>query len=270
MSGSDRFVYHGNASIVSGHLLEPRDIDLNLGGSALPLAGGRSCHRVKGQRFGEVLAFAHAETHAHGAPHDHPEADGLPPAPDDAPAEAVVGVDLRGLTIGTRPAFSAKRIGAVLTADCACDSKEPSMGTLDDARFDEVAVDGHRLSVAINRAFFKTHDTLTKLAAVTGGDPPGLRRRSPLLMVPRQPQIESGAPMLTTIVKSLRWLKQPFPGAAIDGHVLTIPGLGRIFFGEMFVTSSTRRLTMLRLELTGAIVFDGALCEVEAGGHWRR
>jgi hypothetical protein len=268
MRGSDRFVYHGNASILSGHLHEPRDIDLTLGGSALPLEGGQSRHRVEAQRFGEVFGFASAETHARGASHDHshPQSGG----PTTAPAQAVVGVEVRGLTIATHPTLRVKRVSAVLTANCACESREPSMGTLDDARFEGVAFDDYRLSVAINRAFFNAHDTLAKLRAASKDGARARSDRGPILVSPVQADNGFVAPVLTTIVKGLRWRAEPFPGSAIDGHVLTIPGLGRVFFGEMFVSGPTRRLTMLRFELTGDIVFDGACCEVETGGNWRR
>jgi hypothetical protein len=276
MSASDRFVYYGSASILSGHLHQPGAIDLNLGASALPLEGGQSRHRVGSQRFGEVLAFESAETRAVGAPRDRAEsARGGRPAANAAPAQAVVGVAVRGLTIASRPALSVKHVEAVLTAECASASKEPSMRTLDEARFEGVAFDEYRLSVSINRAFFKAHDTLTKLTAATklaaASTATGRTRsgRAPLLGASGRPEAGSAAPMLTTIVKSLRWLEKPFPGSTIDGHVVSIPGLGRVFFGEMFVSGPTRRLTMLRFELNGDIVFDGACCEVETGGNWR-
>ena len=270
MSEFDRFVYYGNASILSGHLHGPRDIDVNLGGSALPLGGGQSRHRVDGRSFGDILAFASAETHAHGAPHDHAEPAGSGP-PSTAPAQAVVGVDVRGLRFATHPPLTVTRVEAVLTADCACESKEPSIGTLDAARFEGVAFGGHRLSVSINRAFFNAHDTLTKLTAASNGAARArTAARGPVLSASTRPEDGSALPILTTIVKSLRWLEAPFPGSTIDRHVLTIPGFGRVYFGEMFVTGPTRRLTMLRFELTGDIVFDGACCEVETGGNWRR
>jgi hypothetical protein len=267
MSESDRFVYRGNASILSGHLHQPGDIDLNLGGSALPLSGGQSRHRIENQSFGGILAFVSAETDAHGAAPDAAD----PPRggrPKIAPARAVVGVSVRGLTIAARPALHVKRVAAILTADCAPNSEEPSMGTLDKARFEGVAFDGYRLSVSINRAFFKAHDTMTKLTAASAATArTNSASRGPLLS--SRPEPDSAAPVLTTIVKSLRWLDRPFPGSTIDGHVLTIPSLGRIFFGEMFVSGPTRRLTMLRFELTGDVAFDGACCEVETGGNWR-
>jgi hypothetical protein len=266
MSDSERFVYYGNASILSGHLHQQRDVELDLGGSALPLGGGQSCHRLTDQSFGDVISFVSAETHAHGAAHDHAESDADASA-TTPPAQAVVGVDFRGLLLATRPALRVKRIAAALTAHCDCDSAEPSMGTLDDARYEGVAVDDYRLSVSINRAFFNAHDTLSKLAAAPARARPRAAGRGPVLAPPDN---GSARPMLTTIVKSLRWLKEPFPGATIDGHVLSIPGLGRIFFGEMLVSGPTRRLTMLRFELTGDVVFDGACCEVETGGNWRR
>jgi hypothetical protein len=269
MNESDRFVYRGNASILSGHLHQPADIDLNLGGSALPLSGGQSRHRIEHQNFGGLLAFTSAETAAHGAAHDSAGAvrDRRVPIP---PAQATVSVVVRGLSIATRPALHVKCVAAALTAACARSSKEPSIGALDEARFEGVAFDGHRLMVSINRAFFKIHDTLTRLTASTSGAArTKTATRGPILASAPRSEDDSTAPVLTTIVKSLRWLDEPFPGSVIEGHVLTIPSLGRVFFGEMFVSGPTRRLTMLRFEFSGDIVFDGACCEVETGGNWR-
>ena len=53
----------------------------------------------------------------------------------------------------------------------------------------------------------------------------------------------------TTIVESITWTGKPFPGATIDGHVVTVPDFGKIFFGELLVGGSERRLTMVRFEL---------------------
>jgi len=194
-------------------------------------------------------------------------ADGLRPAP----ARAVVGVDVRGLIIATRPALSVKHVGrGVLTADCACESKEPSMGTLDEARFEGVAFDDYRLSVSINRAFFKRARHLDQADARLNANRPNEKRVEDRCS-PHQPgrTTDPFPPLLTTIVKNLRWLGEPFPGSTIEGHVLTIPTLGRVIFGEMFVSGPTRRVTMLRFELTGDVVFDGACCEIETGGNWR-
>jgi hypothetical protein len=71
-----------------------------------------------------------------------------------------------------------------------------------------------------------------------------------------------------TIVKSIRWANQPYPGATIDGHVVTVPEFGRIFFGEVAVQKMSRRLTMMRLELGSPIGGDAAFADVQDNGGW--
>ena len=71
-----------------------------------------------------------------------------------------------------------------------------------------------------------------------------------------------------TVVRSIKWTGNPYPGATIDQHVVTVPDFGKIFFGEILITDLSRRLTMLRLELGSPI--GGSLCcaEVETNGSW--
>jgi hypothetical protein len=71
-----------------------------------------------------------------------------------------------------------------------------------------------------------------------------------------------------TIVKSIRWGGEPYPGATIDHNSVTVPNFGIMFFGELVVTDISRRLTMLRLELGSPVGGDVAAAEVESNGTW--
>jgi hypothetical protein len=55
--------------------------------------------------------------------------------------------------------------------------------------------------------------------------------------------------LYTTIVREIRWEGRPYPGAKIDGHSVIVPDFGTVYFGELFVHSSERRMTMVRFEL---------------------
>jgi hypothetical protein len=79
---------------------------------------------------------------------------------------------------------------------------------------------------------------------------------------------EGRAGIYATIVKSVRWDGEPYPGAQIDNHVVTVPDFGRIFFGEILITAAARRLTMLRLELGSPHGGDVAFAEVDTNGTW--
>ena len=71
---------------------------------------------------------------------------------------------------------------------------------------------------------------------------------------PRRPGlIVRNGLIYTTIVERISWVGKPFPGSKIDGHVVTIPDFGTIFFGELLVGGSERRLTMVRFDMGSPI-----------------
>jgi hypothetical protein len=71
-----------------------------------------------------------------------------------------------------------------------------------------------------------------------------------------------------TIVKEIRWDGAPFPGARIDHNLVVVPIFGRIYFGELLITASSKRLTMVRMDL-GSPAGGSALCaSVEDNGGW--
>ena len=50
-------------------------------------------------------------------------------------------------------------------------------------------------------------------------------------------------------MQEIRWDGAPHPTATIHGHVVHVPDFGKIYFGEMFITGDSRRLTMVRFQL---------------------
>jgi hypothetical protein len=269
MNDSERFVYHSYAAILSGHVYRPTDTSLDLQcASALPVTGGVSRARLSRCAVAGVVSFESAETHAQGVPH---ESAGRGRAKKAALAASMAhaGAEVRGLRIGGRVPLSAKRVRAELTAVCACDAREPSIGQMDGASFQGVAIGRYKLTVAIDRAFFRAHDTHTRICDVCVAHEGAPTPRA-ILAAPRPDDDPPQPHVLTTIVKQVRWNGRPYPRATIDGHVVTVPAFGRVFFGEMLVAGPTRRLTMIRCELDGEVALHGACCEVEAGGTWYR
>lgn len=267
MDPTERFVYHGNATILTGHVHRPQDVWLDVGGvSALPVNGGVSTATLGRQVFPGVLAFDRASTHAQGD--DHQPARKRRGAAPDPTSKAHTGAEVHGLRIGAgRLSLTATLVRAELTAHCPCHAT-PSIGAMDGALIKGLAIGPHQLTVALDRAFFKSYDTHEKLCAACSHDLRSARRAIGFTPVAEG---EANPDMVqATIVKSIRWNGRPMPKATIDRHVLTIPKFGQIFFGELTVTGTTRRLTMLRFALDGDVVVEGACCEVEAGGTWTR
>lgn len=269
MTATRRFEYRGIASVLSGHVAAPADASLDAGcASALPVNGGLSRAKIGRRTFGGVVTLAAASTHAQG---DTRPARRSPArsrkAGAEAPSQAHVGADVRGLRVGGGAVrLTATRVRAELTALCAPDAEQPSIGAMDGALFQGMAFGRYPFQVTIDRAFFRQYDTHAKLraaaSALPGSGGPHAARAAAAAGTPQ-------APAVLNIVKRIRWTTRPFPKATIDDNVVTIPGFGRVFFGELIVTGGTRRLTMLRFELDGAVALHGACCEVEAGGTWR-
>lgn len=269
---------------MSGRIIRPRALSLDPGGaSALPIEGGASCATLPAADFAGVIGFRAATTHARGARDEDPVRSGARRRPPRS-TQAHTGAEMTDLTIrvGTT-VIAIGHLCAELTALSHFDATQPSIGAMDGACFEQVRIGRYRLSVAIDRQFFRTHDTHDKLCAACVSAAPRAVLRAPQSQPQSHPQprsrsrdvgaaaaVDGGGPVLTTIVKSLRWVGKPYPGATLDHHVLTLPGVGRLYFGEMLVSGATRRLTMLRLALDGAVVGDVACCEVEAGGAWHR
>lgn len=269
MSKLERFAFHGTAVALSGRVVRPTSTWLDVGAaSALPVEGGASRATLPATDFNGVIAFQRADTHAQGDAHEEPSLRGPRRKPPHS-TQAHTGVEVRGLAVGGRVRMTARRVCAELTALCMLDARQPSIGAMDGARFEGLAFGRHRLSVTIDRRFFRTHDTHDKLCAACEA-PRARQLPRAVLRAPQPRGHEDHRPLVTTIVKSVRWLGRPYPRASIDGHVLTIPGFGQVYFGEMLISAHSRRLTMLRFALDGDVVMDAACCEVEAGGAWYR
>ncbi len=273
MPSRERFLYHGTATAISGRVHAPSPVWLDVGAaSVLAVGGGASNATVAATDFNGVVGFRRAATHAQGEPHEvvppRRARPGVAPAADPT-SLAHAGAEINDLRVGGRVRFTAIHVRAELTARCACSAAQPSIGALEGARFTGVAIGRHRLSVTVNRQFFAAHDTHDKLCAACAV-PHGHVLPRAVLRAPRAGDHDDHAPLLTTVVRSLRWLGRPYPKARIEGHTLTVPDFGRVHFGEMLISGHTRRLTMLRFELAGDVALDAACCEVEAGGTWHR
>ena len=119
-------------------------------------------------------------------------------------------------------------------------------------------IGGFKLVVELNTKLFQQYDTLSKLR--TAADDPKFvkqngaepvhdgRRPGPHDRVAGRALRRVAGHIYGTIVRSLKWADKPYPGAVIDGNVITIPDCGQLYFGEIFISALRRRLMMLRLE----------------------
>jgi len=274
-----RFVFRGNASVIGGRIVRPKDqiIDSSTA-SSLTVAGGRSRSQAKATRFGDWVSFGSASTSAEGLFDDvkqQIEVSFGRVAEGTLTTSTNVDADVTSLSVGDKPKLTIKHVHAQLMSKSPAASGEPAIGVGNDTVIDGAAVDSFGLIVTLAIPLFQRYDTQSKL--LTAADDPQFVKRSGghLLMKPGRGK---GAPAATTlqtyptvyatIVKSIKWAGDPYPGATIEQHVVTVPDFGKIFFGELLITGQSRRLTMVRLELGSPIGGYVACAEVENNGSW--
>ena len=135
-----------------------------------------------------------------------------------------------------------------------------------------VRIDDSRLTITLAEGFYRECDTKDKLAQRhAAGLPaaprapvpaPGQRRLHAVSAFP-----EANGTVKCTIVQEMHWDGAPHPTATIHGHVVHVPDFGKIYFGEMFITGESRRLTMVRFQLGSEDGGEVTAAEGETNGR---
>jgi hypothetical protein len=264
MELTKRFLFRGNASALSGLFYRPNTVIVDMpGASSLGVSGGRSQAQIQGRSFGDVIRFGSAMTFAEGLYDDERQARDVSNhigLPEELNSTTNVAAEIRDLAVGKKPLFTARRIRGALVSRSPKGSGEPSIAPAKGSVIQDVKIDGFALDVALNMSLFQKYDTRSKVAAaaddpkvvekfgqhfVLNSTVKGQTRRAGLI-------VRNGI-VYTTIVEKIAWTGKPFPGSKIDGHVVTIPEFGQIFFGELLIGSSERRLTMVRFDMGSPI-----------------
>jgi hypothetical protein len=257
-----RFVFHANASAMGGRIGKPKDILIESGAaSSLSAAGGRSTSRTAKGTVGDVIRFGSASTFAEGQFDDL--AKWIETLCGDLSADTLttttkVNAEVRDVAVDAKAPFTAKRIRGGLISKSPRAGGEPAIALDDDTVIEGAAIGGFKLVVQINTRLFQQYDTLAKLRTAAD-DPKFVKQNGAHLFMtadvpgrttasPAGRFVESTGVIYGTIVKSIDWADKPYPGAVIDGNVITIPGCGDIYFGEILISARRRRLMMLRLE----------------------
>ena len=278
-----RFIFRGNAAAIGGRIVRPRDVIIDSStASSLTVAGGRSRSQSAAAKFGPWVSFGAASTSAEGLFDDVKQQIELSfgrVAEDALTMTTVVHADVTSLSVGDKPKLTIKHLHAALTSKSPAASGEPAIAVGSETAIEGAAIDDFGLVVTLAVPLFQRFDTQSKL--LTAADDPQFVQKSGghLLMKPAGRGRGKAAPPVTrlvqsygttyaTIVRSIKWAGDPYPGATIDQHVVTVPDFGRIFFGEILITDQSRRLTMLRLELGSPIGGFLACAEAETNGIW--
>jgi hypothetical protein len=276
-----RFIFRGNAAAVGGRIVRPADTIIeSAAASSLTVVGGRSRAQAGATRFGQFVSFGAAGTNAEGLFDDVNRQIDLTFGRVDEAALTMttrVAAEATTLSVGDRPKLTVKRVRASMTGRSPAGSGQPPIAVGNDTVIEGAAIDQFGLIITLAPTVFQTLDTLAKVS--TAADDPHFVRESGshfFLTAPAAGAAPSPPTRLqtargttyATIVKSIRWAANPFPGATIDQHVVTIPEFGKIFFGELLITALSRRLTMIRIELGSPIGGYVAWVEVETNGVW--
>jgi hypothetical protein len=276
MSETSRFHFHSHAAALSGRIVRVgegknakfvKNAFIDLPAAALPASGGRSSAQLtrkylKDSFVKSFVRFDSAIVTSEGVFDDakaHFEATmGKRPSGSLEP-RTTVSADIRGLDIGlkgqvhllvrrVRGGFSSKK--GVTPGETAIELDRGTGFEGNSVKFVDANGKTYTLNVEVNRDVFHNHHTLSALRASF-------------------PRAGEDGTTHGTIVKPVAWKGREFPGSAIetDGGV-SIPGFGRVFFGEIAMLPTSRRLTMVRINLGSPVGGDVAAADVMDNGSW--
>jgi hypothetical protein len=266
-----RYIFHGRASGVAAHIRRPKDVLLPVQGcAALPVIGGHSECKIGPKKLSKLVSFKSALTSAHG---DYVKAaEGVATTRGKLPfhkaaTETRVTARVRGLEILGRVHIADLSLG--LVSHSAIGAAQPPI-FLEGNFIKGVRIDDAMLKIELAEGFFTTHDTKDKLKAA---HKKGLPEHHARMFLPHKEGLEkvtsfpeANGIVKVTIVQSLEWVGKPHPTATIHGHVVEVPNFGKLYFGEMFITGDSRRLTLVRFQLGSPVGGECVACDGETNG----
>lgn len=303
MEQTRRFVFRGNASSYGGQVYRRDDQTLRRAAvlmtgatSSLNVLGGASSGESRATKFLDgFVRVGNASTEATAQFDDFKQAAAV--SRGELQQETLTGTTkvmawVEDLVIGKEPkALKGKQpagrekeprlsvgwVGGSLISATARGSEEPAIRLVGrETDIKKVFIDGYELKVTLNKAEFEALDTMSKLHTAAN-DQTFIERTGDCMFRGekfRAAGVAAGAvrPASTlggTLVKRLEWAKgQKHPDATIEHNSVIVPDFGVVYFGEIFVTAESRRVTMLRVKF-GSPVGGGFACsEFETNGSW--
>ena len=267
-----RHIFHGHASGVSAHIRRPQDQLLPVQGcSTLPVTGGHAEQSLGPQSLDKWVSFDAVSTSAHGDYVDAAEGVATTTgavAFDAAATQTTVKSEVRGLEILGRVHVAHAAVG--LVSQSAVGQEQPVI-RLEGNVLEGVRIDDSRLAITLAEDFYQVCDTKDKFAKAHAA---GMAPQHAHLVLPLDGSAgpattfpEANGTVKCTIVQAIRWDGAPHPTATIHGHVVRVPDFGKIYFGEMFITGDSRRITMVRLQLGSPQGGEVVAAEGETNGN---
>jgi len=300
-----RHVFHGHAAALSGRIVRigegkkarfVKDAFIDLPAAALPTAGGRSTANISRRNLTHpfvrtFVRFKSATASSEGVFDDakaHFAATLGKRARRLLPARTTVSAEIDGLEIGLKGSIRMRvaRVAGGFTAQKGAADTDTSIQLNRETGFGGNSVtfvdaDNRRyvLRVGVERDLFRTHDTFSRMTAAAA-KPAFMRKFAHVLHGAGALARRGGKAALRlvkgddgavhgTVVKPLKWKGPAFPGATIDperSNAVSIPGFGKVFFGEITLAPKSRRLTMIRLSFGSPVAGDAAAADVMDNG----
>jgi hypothetical protein len=243
------------------------------GCSSLPVIGGLAESTVGPQKLDKWVAFDAVSTSAHGDYVDPAEGVATTTgaiAFDVPPTQTTVKSEVKGLVILDRVHVGRAAVGLISHSP---KGKEQPEIHLEGNILEGVRIDDSRLAITLDEDFYRICGTKDKLATAHAAGLP--THRAHMLMPldgsagPATTFPEAKGTVKCTIVKEIHWDGDPHPTATIHGHVVKVPNFGKIYFGELYITGDSRRLTMVRFQLGSPTGGEVVAAEGETnGGGW--
>jgi hypothetical protein len=305
MPDTQRHLFHGHASVLSGRIVRVgegrqakliKDAFIDLPAAALPVSGGRSSAKVSGKQLSHAVVrsfvrFTSATASSEGVFDDaraHFAATLGERHRSTLATTTTVSAEVRGLDVGLKGdvRMLIKRVCGGFTAQKGGAAGDMAIRLTRGTGFDGNSVtfvdrEGKRyiLTVGIERDVFSGHVTFSAITAAAGNKS-FLRKFRHVLHSSRTvpgskaaaaptPARTSDGAMQGTVVKPLKWKGPEFPGSTIDPerpNTLSVPGFGRVSFGEITLAPESRRLTMVRITLGSPVGGDFACADVMDNG----
>lgn len=256
-----RFLFHANASAYGGRIVRPKHVVvLSEASCATSVSGGRAETSAAGRQFKPFfrVGAASAVTEAGFVDREAAKQLTLGKGQEDALASASSAkAVVEKIEFGKR--LVVRHLAAGLQGMGRPREDEPAVIISGITSARGVEIDGCTLIVEFDVAGLSGLPTYS--AFVKAGAPGCLHSAKPIPGAPSRP-------ILTTIVKSVRWKNKVPPTAAIEGHTVRIKEFGRVFFGEMLVEADARRLTLMRLRLGSPEGGMVDFADVQTNGSW--
>jgi hypothetical protein len=305
MPDTQRHLFHGHAAALSGRIVRVgegkrakliKDAFIDLPAAALPVSGGRSTAKVSGKQLSHAVVrsfvrFTSATASSEGVFDDaraHFAATLGERHHSTLATTTTVSAEVRGLDVGLKGnvRMLIKRVCGGFTAQKGGAAGDMAIRLTKATGFDGnrvTFVDGkgkrYILTVGIEREVFSGHDTFSAITAAAGNK--SFQRKFGHVLhssrtAPGRKAAAAPPPARTTegamqgmVVKPLKWIGPEFPGSTIDPerrNTVSVPGFGRVSFGEITLAPQSRRLTMVRITLGSPVGGDFACADVMDNG----